>query len=431
MAIAHEVPRLASWLSRVMTTDFCPWANRFLYWLKEPIGWFVLATAVSVMVGLYLSPIGWTLAASLSAIMVVGMAWPLVAVYVTTCELRPEVDRVHEDAPCRIVVSVRNRVPVPVWGLAVEGYLDCEGDELLPTVGLACVPPLCISEFGITVKPPLRGHYPIQTPRVACSFPFGIWTARRKLTTTESLTVWPKVFPVQGVCPIVGLTPADHGDGNRGGRSGDFVGVRAYRRGDSAKHINWVASARVDTLVVTERGGPQSVELDVFIDTRIQSAAGRIERQRGAGDQRAFSPRLGSTLLDREGERRNLAERMRMAASVLINLHQSGVPMRVTVGSKRLRLAQGVKGRRQILDALADVPADGKDSSIQPEQSSKHATIEFLSDSQGREVVRLVDPHGGRRAGGLSLTKLIASGETLTDQVREFWTEVRDADVAA
>lgn len=401
MAMAHEEPRAAGWLSRMMTTDFCPWANRFVYWLKEPVGWFVLATATSVVIGLYFSPIGWTLAASLTAIMAVGMAWPLVAVHVTTCELRPEVDCIHEDDACRMVVSVRNRVPFPVWGLAVEGYLDCESDDAMPTVGLTCVPPLCISEFGITVNPSLRGRYPIQTPCVSCSFPFGIWTARRKLTTTKSLVVWPKVFPISGTCPIVGVANSEHGDGNRGGSSGDFVGVRAYRQGDSAKHINWVASARVDSLVVTERGGPQCVELDVFIDTCCH------------------------------GTRDQLAERIRVAASVLVNLHQTNVPMRVTIGSRRLRLAQGAKGRRQILDALADVPAEGTQDSLTGDVLPKHAMFEFSSDDRGNVTVRMLDPRGGRRAGGRLLTKRIRPEESLANQVREFWTEVRDADVAA
>ncbi|WP_235033432.1 DUF58 domain-containing protein [Rubripirellula obstinata] len=401
MATAHEVPSSASWLSRLMTTDFCPWANRFVYWLKEPIGWFVLATAVSVLIGLYFSPIGWTLAASLTAIMVVGMAWPLIAIHVTTCQLHPEIDCVHEDDACRMLVSVRNRVPVPVWGLAVEGYLDCDNDDAIPTVGLACVPPLCTSDFGITVNPSLRGRYPIQTPHVSCSFPFGIWTARRNLTTTKSLTVWPKVFPISGTCPIVGVANAEQGEGSRGGRSGDFVGVRAYRRGDSAKHINWVASARVDSLVVTERGGPQCVELDVLVDTFC----------RGTRDQ--------------------LADRIRVAASVLVNLHQSNVPMRVTIGSQRLRLSSGSKGRRQILDALADVPADGSEKPIERAAIGRHAVIEFSSNDSGQEIVRMIDPRGGRRAGGRLLTKQIRSGETLGTQVREFWTEVRDADVAA
>jgi uncharacterized protein (DUF58 family) len=385
----------------MMTTDFCPWANRFVYWLKEPIGWFVLATAISVVIGLYFSPIGWTLAASLTAIMVVGMTWPLVAIHATTCSLRPETECIHEHDTCRMVVLVCNRVPIPVWGLAVEGYLDCDSDDALPTVGLACVPPLCVSDFGITVHPSLRGHYPIQTPHVSCSFPFGIWTARRKLATTKSLTVWPKVFPVNGICPFVGASNAERGEGSRGGRSGDFVGVRDYRQGDSAKHINWVASARVDSLVVTERGGPQCVELDLLVDTSCK------------------------------GTRAQLADRIRIAASLLINLHQANVPMRVTIGSQRLRFATGSKGSRQILDALADVPADGGDEPIKQTSIQKHAVIEFTSDDDGHAIVLVIDARGGRRAGGRLVTKRFRSEEVLADQVRGFWTEVRDADVAA
>lgn len=401
MATAHEVPRPTGRLSRLMTTDFCPWANRFVYWLKEPIGWFVLATATSVLIGLYLGPIGWTLAASLTTIIFVGMAWPLVAIYVTTCSLRPEVECIHEDDACRMLISVRNRIFIPVWGLAVEGYLDCESDDALPTVGLACVAPLCTSDFGITVNPSLRGRYPIQTPSISCSFPFGIWTARRRLPSAKSLKVWPKVFPVDGTCSFIGGANAEHGEGSRGGRSGDFVGVRGYRHGDSARNINWIASARVDSLVVTERGGPQCVELDVRVDTRG------------------------------EGTREQLADRVRVAASVLLSLHYASVPMRVKIGSYTLRVAHGSKGRCQILDAFADLPADGRHDSFERTSAYKHALIEITSDDHGEPLVCMSDPRGGGRAGGGSTVKHFHSGRHLADPIREFWTEVRNAHVTA
>ena len=32
--------------------DFCPWANRYVYWLKQPIGWFILAAAAALAIGL-------------------------------------------------------------------------------------------------------------------------------------------------------------------------------------------------------------------------------------------------------------------------------------------------------------------------------------------------------------------------------------------
>ncbi|MEM6471796.1 MAG: DUF58 domain-containing protein, partial [Planctomycetota bacterium] len=51
MADVHDAPSGKSRVNSFFTTDFCPWANRFVYWLKEPVGWFVIATAISVLVG--------------------------------------------------------------------------------------------------------------------------------------------------------------------------------------------------------------------------------------------------------------------------------------------------------------------------------------------------------------------------------------------
>lgn len=405
MAIVHAAPARKSWLSRLMTTDFCPWANRFVYWLKEPVGWFALASAISVMIGLYFSPIGWTLAASLVAIMVTGMAWPWIAVRVTRCGLHPETDAVHEDTPCRMVLSVRNLIPLPVWGLAIEGYLESfASDEATPTVGLACVPPLCTADYSIDVTPALRGHYPVTKPQVACSFPFGIWTARRELGNVKPLTVWPKVYPVLGVMPIVGQTHADQGDGSRGGRSGDFVGVRTFRRGDSAKHVNWVASARSDSLIVTERGGPQSVELEVLVDTSGYDAS-------------------------RESCE-SLARRIRVAASVLSSLHQSRVATRVRLGDRPLAYKFDTRGRRRMLDALASVPVDGEPCQ-RINFSSKQGRIVISGSARGEVIVQISNPLGGRRAGGATREIVIGPADQLAVAIANLWKEVRDVDVAA
>jgi len=387
-----------------MTTDFCPWANRFVYWLKEPIGWFVLATAASVLIGMHLNPIGWTMAASMMAIMIVGMAWPLVAIHASTCSLRPEIDAVHEGDSCRMIFTVRNRIPVPVWGLAVEGYLGCEGDDLVPTVALSCAAPLSVSDYGVTVRPILRGHYPIETPSVACSFPFGIWTARRKLHQTTPLTVWPKVYLISKSCPLIGRARTELGDGQRGGQSGEFVGVRGYRRGDASKLINWVASARMDSMIVTERGGPQCAEVHVWVDTRIGDTATTKTREQ-------------------------LADRIRVAASVLLNLHHSSTPMRITIGDRTLRCSPGSKGRKLILDALASIPPNGSEDVSRPQ--TKNALIEITSDVDGDCLARITDPAGGRRAGGCTREIPIASGPGFADEVRLFWREVHDVDAAA
>ena len=410
MAIVHDAPIVSpsqSRLASVLTTDFCPWANRFVYWLKEPIGWFVLATAISVMIGLYFNPVGWTLAASLVAIMAVGMVWPLVAVRMSVCHLQPEVAAVYEDSPCRMIFSVRNRLPIPIWGLSVEGYLDVDEEDSLsaslPTVALSCIPPICVADYAVTVHPRLRGHYPIHAPQVACSFPFGIWTARRELKSMKPLTVWPKVFPIDGICPLTGRANADHGDGQRGGRSGDMVGVRVFRRGDSPRHIHWIGSARTETLIVTERGGPQCVEVDLWVDTSAASS--------------------------------ELAWQIRVAASLMIHLQSASTPMRISLGDRPLPFAMGAKGRHQILDALADVPHQGTGKSSQSKRAAidhKKVRIEIGGTNDGGGVeVKIIHPTGGKRAGGQTRQAFIDCRWSPDQQMANFWREVCNDTFAA
>ena len=63
-------------VERLLTTDYCPWVNRYVYWLKQPIGWFLCAAAMCLLVGLFIGPQGFVLCGVLSVVMVVGVVWP-------------------------------------------------------------------------------------------------------------------------------------------------------------------------------------------------------------------------------------------------------------------------------------------------------------------------------------------------------------------
>ena len=398
--MVHAAPDRPGWLSRLLTTDFCPWANRAVYWLKEPVGWFALATVICVVIGQHVSPVGWPLAAALASIMSVGMVWPAVAVRVVGCGLRPETEAVHEDMPCRMVLSVRNRLPAPVWGLAVEGYLDSiDTDRQTPTVALACVPPLCTADYHVEVMPRMRGHYPVASPQIACSFPFGIWTARRTLQRVEPVTVWPAVHAMPRTLTQAGEIDAEIGDGSRPGRGGDFVGVRSYRRGDSAKQVNGVASARCESLVVTERGEPQSVRWEVVLDTRSN------------GDDGA------------------LARRVRVAASVLASLHQYRIAARVWLGDDCIPFDFQRVTRRRMLDKLADVPISGCDCR-DVGGNAGGARLTITGGGSGEVLVRMDCPRSGRRS-GQRRQWLIGPNEDLAASLASMTGEVRDVSLAA
>jgi len=303
-----------------------------------------------------------------------------------------------------MLFSVSNRLPLPIWGLSVDRYFDDS-----PTVALSSVPPLSDAQFAIEIRPRLRGHYPEQTPQVACSFPFGIWTARRQLQQVMPLTVWPKTYPIIGVSPLTGREVADQGDGQRGGRTGDFVGLRDFRRGDSAKFIHWIASARTDSLVVTERGGPECAEVSLWMDTS-------------------------------ESDLELLACQVRVAASLAIHFHSSSTPMRMILGDRLVRFARGSKGRRHLLDAFAAVPARGTGERRGRGAKKKRAParlrgqvgIQVDADPKEQRVaISIEDPRGGRRAGGIRTRLEIDPAGDVASQMERLWREVADVQRAA
>ena len=401
----HDLREGKSLAARVLTTDFCPWANRFVYWLKEPVGWFVLATFASVLIGLYFAPIGWILAAALTSVIAVGMIWPAVAVRAVTCSLRPKKAQVHEDDPCELQFSVRNWLPMPLWGLSVEGFLDrsCKyvDTEKLPTVALAFVRALTTSTYRFSIQPDFRGCYPDGDAMLTCSFPFGIWTAKRKLEDITPITVWPKVYPITGQALLKGRNTAELGEGERSGRTGNFIGIRDYRNGDSLREVNWIATARYGDLVVTERSAPQSCNVEVIVDV------GAFEH------------------------REPLANRIRVAASVLANLHHPTVSLTVRMGKQVIHVMRGHNGFVQMMDALARVPAEGLGEQHPQAPLQNRLSVTISSNQNGDIVVSAADPDANRRLSQDHMHRVIAADQDLASQLLSLWPEVRDANLVA
>jgi uncharacterized protein (DUF58 family) len=329
-------------ISHALTTDFCPWANKYVYWLKEPIGWFVMAFATSVLVGLHVTPIGWVLASAILGIITIGMVWPWVAIRAAGCRLASVVAEIHEGQSCDLVFSVRNRLPMPLWGLAIEGYLDREGDAVKPTVALACVPPLSEADYRLAVRPEMRGEYPVVAPMIACSFPFGIWTARRMVTEFSPLMVFPQVSLIQDEATLVGNRMSDCGDGSRAGQMGELLGVRPFRNGDRLRNVHWIHTARTGNLVVCERGGPQQQTVEVLLDTRPLENVGSLSRES-----------------DRLTNRNAIAWRVRVAASLVNHLHARHVPVTLRLEQKAIHGSAGSVGLRRMMRELAVLAVDG------------------------------------------------------------------------
>lgn len=327
-------------LGSMANHDFCPWANRYVYWLKQPVGWFVVATGASLLVGAFLNPLGWTVAFGLVGILVLGLGFPWIAVRSVQCQLSPMASEIHERQSSYLELKVVNRLPVPIFGLLIEGYLtQCFTDEAglpaenCPDVGLAAVPALSEATYRLAIRPEYRGRYPIRPPQVACAFPFGIWKARRPLTQIKPITVWPLVFRSTSEFEVSGNQIADIGSGNRPSSHGEFLGVREFRRGDSLRSIHWVQTARLDNLIVCERGGPQKQAIDLYLTT---------ERCQGSSAE----------------ARENLAWRVRIMASLIDLAVSRHVPFRLYIDGKLQMVSQGSSGLTKAWRILTDIPLD-------------------------------------------------------------------------
>ncbi len=422
--------RLIDKLLRSASTDFCPGANRYLYWLKEPIGWFVMALVISVLIGVHVTPLGWTLASVIGSIIVVGMLWPWVAVRMVYAGLRPAVDEVHEGQTCDLILTIRNALPLPLWGLVIEGYLDCESDEVQPTTALACVPGLSQADYRLAVCPTLRGHYPILKPKIACAFPFGIWTARRTTDHCSPLTVLPQVFAIQDDVELHGGQRADWGDGQKSGTCGDRLGVREFRGGDRLRNVHWVQTARTGNLMVCERSRPEQQSVEVHVDLNpVESLNDR------------------TAICNRDA----VAWRIRAAASLLAYLNTRRFPVVLHLGSMSVVNATGPSGFHKAMLALAEVPAEGVRDVATVSSDGSHSSTDFCmpqrpkgrdctrmqitSSGDGRTVfIEVIHSGHGRRHGtddqGQAAARIDLHND-VASQMKRFWREMERARLAA
>lgn len=341
MQQTEDGKHISARIVELLSTDFCPSANRYVYWLKEPVGWFFVALVASGLVGAFLSPTGWTIAAGILAVLFLGLGFPWIATRCIRCEISCEDVAIHEGDTAHLVLKVANRLPIPVIGLVIEDYFetrtsaastdDPSGRAQQGTCGLARIPAFAKANYRLPINPEYRGHYPAKTPAMACAFPFGIFTARALVAKVSPVTVRPLLLPLASELEFSGSQMAESGYGNRPVDHGEFLGVRTFRRGDSLRSIHWAQSARLDEIIVCERGGPQKSPL------RIALATAACTGQRWE-------------------IRENLAWRVRIAASLIDLFAARHTPFELFIDGAQQRLPEGSKGCTSAWDLLAAIP---------------------------------------------------------------------------
>jgi len=249
MALAQVVRRSAG---RVVTYDVFPeFSIKVRAFVLSPLGILLLATGVAILCGFVLHPRVFALAGGLVAVMAAGICWPWITARGVRATLGFEQRRVSEGEHVSVSMTVSNHLPWPAWGLTTTGGFESKSIDALLRLGSIPTRARLLTRYQLMI--PLRGEYPVGPVHIATGFPFGIREARRGVAVSSRVIVWPRTFPV-GPVPVTDGDEVVEGNvtRNKVGSTGDVLGVRPYRRGDSPRRIHWTQSARHDRLIVCE-----------------------------------------------------------------------------------------------------------------------------------------------------------------------------------
>jgi uncharacterized protein (DUF58 family) len=361
-------------LSRALTTDFCPRANRWVYWLKNPFWLLVLATAASAICGIVLNPLVFVLTAILVVVTIIGTALPASMVRGTDIRVAFESARCSVGETTRIRLTICNRLPIPVCGLTlVRGFVrghDQEGDSTDAGVSLARVPMRSTVDVIWHFTPRHRGCYPTEPPRVETSFPFGLFRASCPVDVSGSLTVWPQTVELDGIPDGSAIRFShDRFSDRREGDFGDAVGTREFRSGDSLRRIHWAQTARHQRLITIQRQAQETSLVVVNAD---------------------FSQEPGSHASEQSDE-----SVIRAVASICRSLHRQHARVVLHLNGESISGDTSISGLNRMMDALATVQPERRSAAERVSQETTctvTVTSQLKSGTPGRWL--LVDADG-------------------------------------
>ena len=376
-----------------LTNDFCPWANKYVYWLKNPFWVLVLAIGGSVACGIFLNPLVFVLTALLVSVTGIGVALPWIAVRGIDCRVVFDVPRTRVGSTAIVRLAIKNRWPFPVWGLSlIKGFAKTDSTDGDEGVALARVPGWSTVEYSWQFEPVRRGLYPNNTAEVETGFPFGLFRAQRAVEIEGQLTVWPPTVRLEGMPDTSESQQTEEQlSERRVGEFGDMMGTRSFRPGDSLRRVHWAQTARQQTLIVTERQAPAMTSVRVVLDL---SEGSHLES-------------------DRE-ETVELA--VETAASICESLHRQHSRVELSLGDNVLIAGDAASGFNRMMDnlAIADV-VPGKLS----EGSRRDGFEIFITTTTGAKSAHRRQVIVGDGSSGGWLT--VADAGSLNEEMPKSW----------
>jgi hypothetical protein len=134
------------------------------------------------------------------------------------------------------------------------------------------LPPQQESSADLELKFDQRGCYREDSFGLATSFPFAFFTKTRRVVLPREVVVYPRVGRSEELMDILPVVRGDWESFVRG-RGSELYRIREYLPEDSARHVDWKATAKSGTLKVREFAREDERRICIFFEN---PAAGTI-----------------------------------------------------------------------------------------------------------------------------------------------------------
>lgn len=206
-------------------------------------------------------------AAMLATLLVSGLVSRLCLAGLELDFIAPEHVSAGRAVPCKLYVRNQKWL-MPSFSIRVEAIREEAGPTLKSGVYFPLVASGATLEETVEALFPRRGAYRHNSFAFSTAFPFGFLERSASVTLSKEMLVYPSVDPQPGFDDLLASIAGEIETHYRGlGR--DFYRIRPYEAFESARHVDWKASAHVGSVQVREFAREQEQTVEIFLDRDI------------------------------------------------------------------------------------------------------------------------------------------------------------------
>ena len=169
-------------------------------------------------------------------------------------------------------LAVRNQKWfMPSFSIRVDGVGNAGGAAapvLQSGVYFPLIPGGATLEETVDVRFPRRGTYRENGFAFSTAFPFGFLEKSARVTLLRETVVYPPIHPQPGFEDLL-MGISGEIESHYRGLGRDFYRIRPYEALESARHVDWKATAHVGSLQVREFAREQERRVEIFLDRDV------------------------------------------------------------------------------------------------------------------------------------------------------------------